>query len=85
MNTRNIIFLLAISILSIIGCSPKNTEARYSITGTIQNSGNQKLILQELMLEGGANVTLDTITLKEDGKFNFSFLAKKEGLYRLAI
>ena len=85
MNSRNIIFLLAISILSLIGCSQKNTEARYSITGTIQNSGNQKLILQELMLEGGNNVTLDTITLKEDGKFSFSFLAKKEGLYRLAI
>jgi peroxiredoxin len=85
MKTKNILFLLAICILGFWGCSQKNKEARYTIAGSIQHSGNQKLILQELMLEGGASVTLDTITLKEDGKFSFSFLAKKEGLYRIAI
>ena len=85
MKTKNILFLLAICILCFWGCSQKNKEARYTISGSIQHSGNQKLILQELMLEGGASVTLDTITLKEDGKFSFSFLAKKEGLYRIAI
>ncbi|MEK0422262.1 MAG: hypothetical protein RLZ95_172 [Bacteroidota bacterium] len=85
MKSKNIILFIAICILGLIGCSEKNTEARYAITGSIQNAGNQKLILQELKFDGGASVTLDTITLKDDGKFSFSFLAKQEGLYRLAI
>lgn len=85
MNSKNIIFLLAISILSLIGCSQKNTEARYSITGTIQNAANQKMILQEYNQDGAPNITIDTITLGEKGQFNFSFLAHEEGLYRLAI
>ena len=85
MNRNNILFVVLISIVAFMSCKQKNTEARYSITGNIQNAGKQKLILQELKFENGANVTLDTITLNEDGKFNFSFLAKEEGLYRLAI
>jgi len=85
MNRNNILFLVLFSIVTYVSCSQKNTEARYSISGTIQNADKQKLVLQELKFENGANVTLDTITLNEDGKFNFSFLAKEEGLYRLAI
>jgi peroxiredoxin len=65
--------------------SSSNTEARYAISGTIQNAGKQKLVLQETKLANDTYVTIDTITLKEDGKFNFSFLAKEEGLYRLAF
>ena len=73
MNRNNILFVVLISIVAFMSCKQKNTEARYSITGNIQNAGKQKLILQELKFENGANVTLDTITLNEDGKFNFSF------------
>jgi hypothetical protein len=62
--------------MSFLSCTQKNTEARYSISGTIQNAGLQKLTLQELKFDGSSNVTLDTITLKKDGKFNFSFLVQ---------
>jgi len=85
MNRNLILLLVAISLATLLGCSQKKTEARYSVAGTIQNAAKQKLILQELKFDGTPNVTLDTITLDEKGKFNFSFLSKEEGLYRLAI
>jgi peroxiredoxin len=92
MNCNNILFLVLFSIVALVSCSDNgtstsssNTEARYAISGTIQNAGKQKLVLQETKLANDTYVTIDTITLKEDGKFNFSFLAKEEGLYRLAF
>jgi len=92
MNRNNILFLVLFSIVALVSCSDNgtstsssNTEARYAISGTIQNARKQKLVLQETKLANDTYVTIDTITLKEDGKFNFSFLAKEEGLYRLAF
>ena len=86
------LFLFLFSIVALVSCSDNgtstsssNTEARYAISGTIQNARKQKLVLQETKLANDTYVTIDTITLKEDGKFNFSFLAKEEGLYRLAF
>ena len=85
MNRNNIIWGFLLCLFVIAGCNQKNKEARYTISGTIQNAGKQQLILQELKIEENNSVTLDTITLQDAGKFSFSFLAKEEGLYRIAI
>ena len=75
-------FLLMIIIIS--SCGKKNQELRYNVAGTIQNATAQKLLLQEVPYGGKLIITLDSLSLKEDGKFSFDFIAKEEGIYRIA-
>jgi peroxiredoxin len=75
-------FLLMIIIIS--SCGKKNQELRYNVAGTIQNATAQKLLLQEVPYGGKPIITLDSLSLKEDGKFSFDFIAKEEGIYRIA-
>jgi peroxiredoxin len=82
-NRLTILFLIVIAAL--LSCNAKNNEARYSIAGTIQNSENKKLVLQEVPFDGKEIITLDSVTLKKDGKYNFDFISKTAGLYILAI
>ena len=84
MNIKNIIGILAIAIISLAGCKSKNGAERYNITGTITNAANQKLLLQEIPFGEKSIITLDSITLDEKGKYSFDFIAKQEGLYRIA-
>ncbi len=76
--------LLAVILLTLAGCNGKKSEGRYSLAGTIQNAQGQKLLLQEIPYGGKPIITLDSFTLDEKGKYNFDFIAKEEGLYRLA-
>jgi peroxiredoxin len=82
-NSLRLLFIIVITAL--LSCNTKNNQARYSIAGTIQNSENKKLVLQEVPFDGKEIITLDSVTLKKDGKFNFEFISKTEGLYILAI
>ena len=75
-------FLLMIIIIS--SCGKKNQELRYNVAGTIQNATAQKLLLQEVPYGGKPIITLDSVSLKEDGQFSFDFIAKEEGIYRIA-
>jgi len=84
MKIRSLIVLFAVAISSLMGCNSKNGEARYNIAGTIQNAANQKLLLQEIPFGEKPIVTLDSITLDEKGKYSFDFIAKQEGIYRIA-
>ncbi len=84
MKINSIVLLVAFCILSLAGCKNKNGEARYTIAGTIQNASEQKLLLQEVPFGGKPIVTLDSVTLNKEGKYSFEFIAKQEGLYRLA-
>lgn len=77
-----IVFLIMIHFA--ISCGNKNSEVRYGVAGTILNASGQKLLLQEVPYGGKSIITLDSITLKEDGKYNFEFIAKQEGIYRIA-
>jgi peroxiredoxin len=65
-------------------CGNKNQESRYNVAGTITHATAQKLLLQEIPYGGKPIITLDSISLKEDGKFSFDFIAKQEGIYRIA-
>jgi len=84
MKIKNTIGILAIAIVSLAGCKGKNGAERYNITGAIANAANQKLLLQEIPFGEKSIITLDSITLDEKGKFSFDFIAKQEGLYRIA-
>ena len=87
-NNKNFRYSITIAVLILfsfaMSCGNKNSEARYSVAGTIINATGQKLLLQEVPYGGKPIVTLDSITLKEDGKYNFDFIAKQEGIYRIA-
>lgn len=75
-------FLILLTILS--SCGKKNQEQRYNVAGTITHASSQKLLLQEVPYGGKPIITLDSLSLKEDGKFSFDFIAKEEGIYRIA-
>ncbi len=84
MYNKSFTIILSFLFISLIGCNEKNSEARYTIAGTIQNASNQKLMLQEVPYGGKPIITLDSTTLGADGKYAFDFIAKQEGIYRLA-
>ena len=68
----------------LTGCKDKNQAIRYSISGTIKNAANKPLLLQEIPYGEKPIITLDSITLDADGKYNFEFIGKEEGIYRLS-
>jgi thiol-disulfide isomerase/thioredoxin len=78
------IVFVGILFFILPGCKDKNQDARYSVSGTIKNAANKPLLLQEIPYGGKPIVTLDSITLDADGKYNFEFIAKEEGIYRLS-
>jgi thiol-disulfide isomerase/thioredoxin len=76
--------LLSVFIFILPGCKDKNQDARYSVSGIIKNAANKPLLLQEIPYGGKPIVTLDSITLDANGKYNFEFIAKQESIYRLS-
>jgi len=84
MNIKSLLGVIAIVLFSLTACQRKNKEARFNIAGNIQHAANQKLLLQEVPFGGKPIVTLDSVTLDEKGKYSFDFIAKQEGIYRLA-
>ena len=81
-NLSIVFFCVLLFILP--GCKDKNQDARYSVSGTIKNAANKPLLLQEIPYGGKPIITLDSITLDANGKYNFEFIAKQEGIYRLS-
>ena len=82
---KNISIAFFCALLFILsGCKDKNQEARYSVSGTIKNAANKPLLLQEIPYGGKPIIILDSITLDASGKYNFEFIAKQEGIYRIS-
>jgi peroxiredoxin len=84
MTIKIISALLLSTLLICSSCKNKSSEATFSVTGQIQHAGNSKLLLQEVPYGGKPIVTLDSTTLDKDGNYAFRFIAKQEGIYRLA-
>ncbi len=84
MSIKIISTVLLSTLILIVGCKPKSNEATFSVTGKIVHAGLNKLMLQEVPYGGKPIVTLDSITLDKDGNYAFRFIAKQEGIYRLA-
>jgi peroxiredoxin len=78
------ITFFCVLLFILTGCKDKNQEARYSVSGTIKNAANKPLLLQEIPYGGKPIITLDSITLDANGKYNFEFIAKQEGIYRIS-
>ena len=78
------IVFVGILLFVLTGCKDKYQDIRYSVSGTIKNAANKPLLLQEIPYGGKPIITLDSITLDADGKYNFEFIAKQEGIYRLS-
>lgn len=76
-------FIIGITLL-LSGCKNNDSGGNFSISGNIKNAENQQLLLQEIPYGGKPIITLDSITLDKDGRYNFQFIAKQEGIYRLA-
>ena len=84
MNSKNVVAILVAMIVIVSGCKNGTGEKNYTISGTIQHATKEKLLLQEVPYGGLPIITMDSITLGEDGKYSFQFIAKQEGIYRIA-
>ena len=84
MNIKNLLASLVAMMIIIIGCKNSSNEKNYTISGNIKNAAKGKLLLQEVPYGGLPIITMDSITLNEEGKFSFQFIAKQEGIYRIA-
>jgi hypothetical protein len=83
MNIKNLLAYLIAMMIIITGCKNGSNEKNYTISGTIQHAAKGKLLLQEVPYGGMPIITMDSITLNEEGKFSFQFIAKQEGIYRI--
>ena len=84
MNIKNLLASLVAMVIIITGCKNGSNEKNYTISGTILHAAKGKLLLQEVPYGGLPIITMDSITLNEEGKFSFQFIAKQEGIYRIA-
>ncbi|MEY3188192.1 MAG: hypothetical protein RIT41_727 [Bacteroidota bacterium] len=84
MNIKNLLASLVAMMIIITGCKNSSDEKNYTIAGTILHAAKGKLLLQEVPYGGLPIITMDSITLNEEGKFSFQFIAKQEGIYRIA-
>jgi peroxiredoxin len=84
MNIKNLLASLVAMMIIITGCKNSSNEKNYTISGTILNAAKGKLLLQEVPYGGLPIITMDSTTLDEEGKFSFQFIAKQEGIYRIA-
>lgn len=84
MYNKIIIALLVSITFTTIGCKNNSSEKNYTVAGMIQHAAKIKLLLQEVPYGGLPIITMDSVTLGEDGKYSFEFIAKQEGIYRIA-
>ncbi len=84
MQKNKLIPVLLIVALSTIGCNNKSSEERYNVAGVIKNAASQKILLQEIPFGNKPIVTLDSASLDEKGNYSFDFIAKEQGIYRIA-
>ncbi|MEQ1553137.1 MAG: TlpA disulfide reductase family protein [Ferruginibacter sp.] len=78
---KNLI-LIALVILSFLGCNEKTDTRSFTVNGNLKNVDNQKIYLEQLFFSEANPEVLDTADIK-DGKFEISATASEEGLYRL--
>ena len=84
MNIKNLLACLIAMMIIVTGCKNGSNEKNYTISGTILHAAKGKLLLQEVPYGGLPIITMDSTTLNEEGKFSFQFIAKQEGIYRIA-
>lgn len=85
MRHRLFSYLILLSlILSIYSCNGKRAgNDNFVINGTLYNSKETKLYLEELSVEN--NVVIDSVDVAGDGTFSFSYKPEQIGFYFLRI
>ena len=76
---------LLVGILMIAGtisCNEKTEKGKFTVTGDVKNSVDQKIFLEQLYFSQKDPEVIDTGEIK-NGKFTVSGIAPEEGLYRL--
>ncbi|MBA2248586.1 MAG: redoxin domain-containing protein [Chitinophagaceae bacterium] len=63
-------------------CNTKTEKGMFTVSGEIKNTGDQKVILEELFFTQKPPVILDTAAIK-NGHFKIASSATEEGLYRV--
>ncbi len=76
--------MLSLIILGFISCDNKKDDGKFSVSGEIKNTDNQKIFLDQLYFSQKDPEVLDTTEMK-NGKFNLSAIATEEGLYRIRM
>jgi len=84
MLSKSILTIIVGIILLSTGCKSNKNGGNFMVSGTIEHAENQKLLLQEVPYGGKPIITLDSITINKEGRYQFQFIAKQEGLYRLS-
>ena len=69
-------------IAGIISCNEKTEKGKFTVTGDVKNSEDQKIYLEQLFFSQKDPEVIDTGEIK-NGKFTVSGIAPEEGLYRL--
>lgn len=73
-------FLLAVAISGLSSCS----ESEFSVSGNIQNGQNKSIVLERG--ENGHWISLDSVTVRDDGTFDINFISPKYAdIYRLRM
>ena len=75
--------LSGLLLLLLHACSVKDNEpGRFTVNGTVKNTSDQKVYLEQLFFSEKNPEVVDTADVK-NGKFTLSAVAPEEGLYRL--
>jgi peroxiredoxin len=78
------ILIILTTVIALTSCQEKKFGA-FVVSGRVDHSSGQKVLLQELPFGGEQPVILDSASLKSNGMFELRALGKEEGLYRLVI
>ncbi len=71
-------------VMLLIACSSHKGKGKFTVTGDLKNTPDQKIFLEELFFSAKPPEVLDTALLK-NGKFSIGALAPAMGLYRLRL
>lgn len=74
--------LILICALSLAACSQKETKGKFTVTGEIKNSPDQKIYLDQIHFSNDAPGVLDSGMVK-NGKFALSGTVPEQGMFRL--
>lgn len=78
------LFTIAACAVILLSCNTKSEQGKFTVTGQIKNTPNQKIYLEELFFSDKDPEVLDTAEIK-NGQFTVAALAPEEGLYRLRL
>lgn len=78
------LFLILGVAAVLVSCKNNTDKDKFTITGEIKNTKDQKIFLEELFFSQRPSEILDTTEIK-NGRFAFNLITPEEGFYRLRL